>query len=240
MGSKIKGARVRFNEIKKSEPSSLARTKVKTSVGVELLPDLAGVTEQKREVFFTLMDNIVRLFPRDAQHPYLRRREGFVETNLDHLLEMLKIDQELRDAYPQIFGDLDTKIVKWLTLLHESLEILVGDLSTADEDVINHPKVRTIFKNHERRLGKKVGHLDWIQNKEWQDYLYKLLRNYEERQHPNTPNRLESLYVKMVDKLQSLRFNADHVHAIELYRDAGPDQLRNVRRDATARFFGCR
>jgi len=160
--------------------------------------------------------NCLKKVPRWQNHCFDQVSPTFEESDYDHVLSMLKINQECQQNNPDL--SINFNQVELIILLHDGGEIITGDIAL-NHASLSKEEIKEIKKLESRAFPplilRKVGNLPVRKT------LSNLYRRYESRSE--NPNDSESHLVKLIDMAQGNKFAFDNIYAKDIFVPAYPE-----------------
>lgn len=133
-----------------------------------------------------------------------------IETNKEHVIEMLLISKEMFDQYPKLNQVLDKKIIYIKIILHDLWEVLTWD-KTVDQKEKKSNEEQNILDQKEKKSWIKI--IKFLKN-EWIDKkdINMLIKHYTDYfKNKSNPSELNDYFVKFIDKYQALNHIINHI-----------------------------
>lgn len=155
---------------------------------------------------FRLHNACLNQVRRWQSHPYASQLGSVGDTDYEHVIGMLEISHQLKDAGLSSFNfdDIEMKII-----FHDSGEIITDDMS-----VVHTPTLDTLIRETKQLEPHCFIRLVLNQIKKTQPYIYQSIKEsymtYENRD--KNPDDTESHLVKFIDTIQGNNFGISHIY----------------------------
>lgn len=156
-------------------------------------------------IYLNCLKNVTRW----KNHIYSEATESLEDNDYNHVLEMLKINQQFREIG---LSSVNFDTVELMILVHDGGEIITDDISSNNKS--QDSSIKKIKELEPRVFGPLI--IRQIKGSAMLSYrrtLNQLYRRYESRQ--NNPSDVESHLVKLIDMCQGNSYGLENVYSKE-------------------------